>query len=127
MLGDRWPGCHGAAYRLYGADHVGDDHRRRAEAVVCDLPDKAAEAVQEARQLRYCLMEHARAPPPRAAVDGLITIGGLDLFELRGHQVERLVPWHSDERLTAAPRTVAVCAVREPALAHHRPLNTAWG
>ena len=62
---------------------------------------------------------------PELGVDGLVAVGVLHARQLRGDQVERLVPRHRDERLDAAPGAVALHAVLEPALAHHRLVDPA--
>src|SRR5579864_967794 len=46
----------------------------------------------------------------------------LDARELRGHEIESLLPGYGDEALAAAP-SAATSTRREPALAHHRLRN----
>ena len=70
MARDRGPRGQGPGDRLRAPQHMGQDDERRAEAVVGGLIDEAAEAREEAVQLRPRMMENpGRGPALRAAHD----------------------------------------------------------
>ena len=93
-----------AADHRRGADHVRQQGERGRETVVVPLVGEAAEAVQEAGQLRLGVMEAARARPAvGSAEDRGVPVLFPDPAQFAGHQGDRVRPRHFHELITAAP------------------------
>jgi hypothetical protein len=100
------------------AHHVRQDVERCTGAVVADAIGEAAEQVQVAMQQWSGGVQRAGAAPAiGASIDAGVAVALAHPRHFAGHQIQRMVPAHRHERLTAAwPGSGAVF---QPAGPHH--------
>ena len=119
---DRGPRRQRTGNGLGRTQHVRQERKRGAEAVVGGLIDKTAGGTQKAMELAARGMENAsRAPALRAAHDGSIAVLRLHPRNFRRDERERSIPRDRHEALAAAASAAAWTA---PTFAHHRCRDT---
>ena len=110
------------------AEHMGDDHLRRAGGVGLDGVGIAAELIEKAMQLALRMVKATGARPAiGAAEDRLVAVLGDHPPQRIRRHVQRLVPGHGDERLDAAFGAIAPPRPLQIARADAGARNTAPG
>ena len=112
-------------HQLFHRGHdVRHQHARGTQAIGVLVAHVAADRIQESMDLALGVMEAAGARPAVGAAEDR-PVGMLRLYarEFLGHEIERLVPRHLDERLLASTLGMAAGPVFQPAFAHRRPAH----